>query len=54
MGKDSAVDRKEVSTREGSAQDKKTFKFQYTIKTRLMFRMGKILSRKGKDLHDDV
>jgi hypothetical protein len=49
MGKDSAVDRKEVSTREGSAQDRKRVKFQSTIKTRLRFRMGKSLSRKGKD-----
>jgi hypothetical protein len=38
---------------EGSAQNKKRFKFQSTIKTRLRFRMEKIMSRKGKDLHVD-
>jgi hypothetical protein len=51
MGKDSALNRTRVSTREGSAQDRKRVKFQFTIKTR--FRMGKILPRIGKDLHED-
>jgi hypothetical protein len=53
MGKDSALDRKEVSTRECSAQDRKRVKFQSTIRGRFGFRMGKILKRKGKDLHVD-
>jgi hypothetical protein len=48
MGKDSALNRK------GSARGKvqrriERVKFQSTIKTRLRFRMGTILSRKGKD-----
>jgi hypothetical protein len=50
MGKD-FLERKEVSTRECSAQDGKRVKFQFTIKTK--FRMGKILPRIGKDLHED-
>jgi hypothetical protein len=49
MGKDSALNRIGANTREGSAQDRKRVKFQSTIKTRLRFRMGKSLSRKGKD-----
>jgi hypothetical protein len=50
VGKDSALDKKEVSTREGSAQDIKRVKFQSTIRRRFGFRMGKILKKKGKDL----
>ncbi len=50
MGKDSALDRKEVSTREGSAQDRKRVKFQSTIKTRLQVQDGKNSVKERKRL----